>query len=111
MGETFGILAPVYRLPAATHVGAVVLQIADLDHSIGYYERVLGLRVLERGRSTAALGPHDDDRVLVRLEARPGLRGRPTWQPNAFWAVALGCLSALGVLHLSRVSEFLYFQF
>lgn len=77
MGESFGILAPGYRLPAATHVGSVVLQIADLDHSIGYYERVLGLRVLERGRATAALGPHDDDRVLVRLEARPGLRHTP----------------------------------
>jgi catechol 2,3-dioxygenase len=77
MGETVGILPPGYRLPATTHVGPVALQIADLDHSIGYYERVLGMRVLERERSTAALGPHDDDRVLVRLEARSGLRHTP----------------------------------
>ncbi len=77
MGDVFGILPPGYRLPAATRVGPVALQIADLDRSVGYYERVLGLRVLERWTSGATLGPHDDDRVLVQLEARPGLRHTP----------------------------------
>lgn len=60
-------------LPAATHVGAVHLQVADLTRSIDYYERVLGLRTLERHEQRAALGPHDDDRVLLRLQTRPGV--------------------------------------
>jgi hypothetical protein len=34
-----------------------------------------------------------------------------TWQPSAGWAVLVGLLAAVAVLHLTRVSEFLYFQF
>ena len=77
MTESFGVRPPRYRLPAATRVGPVALCIADLDHSIGYYERVLGLRVLEREASRALLGPQGDDRILVRLDARSGLRHVP----------------------------------
>ncbi len=33
------------------------------------------------------------------------------WAPTAKWAVATGVIAALGVLALSSVSEFLYFQF
>jgi catechol 2,3-dioxygenase len=69
-----GLEPPGYRLPAQTHVGQVSLQVSDLDHSIGYYERVIGLRVLERDGHDAALGPQEDDRVLVRLHARARLR-------------------------------------
>jgi len=36
--------APGGRLPAGLRLGAVHLQIADLDRSVEYYERVLGLR-------------------------------------------------------------------
>jgi catechol 2,3-dioxygenase len=72
--HAFGIQPPAYRLPPGTHVGPVALQVSDLDHSIGYYERVIGLRVLERDGPDATLGPQGDDRVLVRLHARPGLR-------------------------------------
>ena len=33
------------------------------------------------------------------------------WQPSMRWAIAIGFLGAAGVLSMSRVSEFLYFQF
>jgi catechol 2,3-dioxygenase len=73
----FGIAPPGYRLPPATAVGAVRLQVSDLDRSLAYYTRVIGLRLIGRDSVTAALGPHDDSRVLVRLEGRSGLRPVP----------------------------------
>src|SRR4051812_45047740 len=52
---SFGIAPPGFRLPDATHVGRVRLQIADLQRSIDYYERVLGLRTMQRVDGTATL--------------------------------------------------------
>jgi catechol-2,3-dioxygenase len=40
--QAYGIAPPSYRLPAATHVGAVRLQVADLDRSVAYYHAALG---------------------------------------------------------------------
>ena len=39
------------------------------------------------------------------------LASRITWQPIAGWAVVTGLVAALGLLALTSVSEFLYFQF
>ena len=36
---------------------------------------------------------------------------RLQWQPSAGWAVGLAATSVLGILALSQVSEFLYWQF
>ena len=44
------------RLPEEAHAGAVHLQVSDLDRSLDYYQRVLGLQVLERGADRASLG-------------------------------------------------------
>jgi D-alanyl-lipoteichoic acid acyltransferase DltB (MBOAT superfamily) len=44
-------------------------------------------------------------------ELRPAPAPRPAWQPSAGWAVAVGVLLGVGLASLSRVSEFLYFQF
>ncbi|MGD1871925.1 MAG: MBOAT family O-acyltransferase [Mastigocoleus sp.] len=33
------------------------------------------------------------------------------WQPNKFWALTISALTAISLLNLTRVSEFLYFQF
>ena len=43
-----GIAPPGYRLPDAAHLGRVVLQVADLQRSVAYYEQVVGLRRGER---------------------------------------------------------------
>src|SRR4051812_46166323 len=73
--EPHGIAAPGYRLPATTVVGAVRLLVSDLDRSIAFYERVLGLRTVERSTAAAALAPEGGAPVLVRLETRPGQHG------------------------------------
>jgi catechol 2,3-dioxygenase len=70
----YGIAPTGHRLPESTHVGRVRLQIADLDRSIAYYETVIGFRVLRRSAGVAYLGAHDDDRVLVELHEKPGVR-------------------------------------
>lgn len=73
----YGITPPAYRLPAATHVGAVRLQVADLARSVDYYTGVLGLRVARATTEAAWLAPHDDERVLVEIHAQRGLRPVP----------------------------------
>lgn len=44
-------------------------------------------------------------------EAAPTRRTKPTWQPTFRWAVISGGLFAVSAMSLSKVSEFLYFQF
>src|SRR5438045_2485466 len=73
----FGIAPPAYRLPDDTHVGAVRLQVSDLERSIVYYEKVIGLRVHAQTSNRAELAAHGDDRVLVFLEAKSGISPVP----------------------------------
>jgi catechol 2,3-dioxygenase len=63
-------------LPAGTHVGTVRLQVADLDRSLSYYERVIGLRTLDRTDGGARLGA-EAGRPLVELHERAGVRPVP----------------------------------
>ena len=60
-----------HRLPAETRVGAVRLQVGDLERSLRYYEQILGLAVRGReagvARLAAATGP-----ILVELHERAG---------------------------------------
>ncbi len=72
-----GIAAPGWRLPAATRLGDVWLQVADLGRSLAYYETVLGLRVLERDAASAMLGTVDGGTPLVRLTERRGANPVP----------------------------------
>jgi catechol 2,3-dioxygenase len=69
-----GIQPPDVRLPQGTHVGAVRLQVTDLQQSLDYYQRIIGLRALRVGANEAALGPHGDGRAIVHLETRPGVK-------------------------------------
>lgn len=41
----------------------------------------------------------------------PRFGARAAWQPTTRWAVAMSALVLLGLLSLTRVSEFLYYQF
>ena len=52
-----------------THMGPVELTVADLDRTLDYWQRVVGLRVLAREHATASLGA---DRELVRVVEEPG---------------------------------------
>jgi catechol 2,3-dioxygenase len=73
--DAHGIRPEGYRLPEATRLGRVRLQVADLDRSLAFYETVLGLRVIRRDVDSIALGPHGEDREIVHLRqlrsARP----------------------------------------
>jgi catechol 2,3-dioxygenase len=108
--EAYGIRPPGYRLPEATRVGRVRLQIADLDRSIAYYESVIGLRVIERTGDVAMLGAHGDDRVIVELNAKPGVRpvARRGHIGLYHFAILLPDRAALGrfVAHLATIGEY-----
>jgi len=73
----YGIAPPGYRLPDATHIGRVRLQVSDLARSIAYYSQIIGLRVLASDATSARLTPHGDDTVLVELHERKGARPVP----------------------------------
>ena len=60
----------VAEIPADTRLGAVHLTVADLDRSVGYYERAIGLAVGERDAGRATLGAGGED-LLVLVE-EPG---------------------------------------
>lgn len=73
----YGIAPPGYRLPDATRIGCVKLQVGDLARSLLYYETVLGMRVIERPAAQAMLGAHGDDTPLLELRERQGVRPVP----------------------------------
>jgi catechol 2,3-dioxygenase len=74
---TYGMAPGGYRLPGATRLGPVRLQIADLPRSLAYYQDTLGMRVLQRDSASALLGTAGDDTPLVELRERPGARPAP----------------------------------
>lgn len=112
----------MFRLPQATRVGRVGLQVSDLPRSVAFYEHVVGLRLLRAEGDTAALGPHGDDRELVTLHTRAGTgRARRGAFGLYHFALLLPDRAALGrfAAHLSalgvhagmadhRVSEAIY---
>lgn len=53
----YGLPPDGYRLPADIRLGAVRLQVSNLDRSATYYREVLGLRELARDVSQVALAP------------------------------------------------------
>src|SRR6476619_1280511 len=76
---SYGEAPPGFRLPDATRLGPVRLQVADLARSLAFYQHTLGLRVVDRNATRATLAPQLGDRVLVerneRKGARPATRG------------------------------------
>jgi catechol 2,3-dioxygenase len=108
--ERFGIPAPGYRLPDATRLGVVRLQVGELDRSLEYYDTVLGMRTLTCDGDTATLGAFGDDRPLVSLHARPGVR--PVPRRGLFglyhFAILLPSRAALGrfLAHLSDMGVY-----
>jgi catechol 2,3-dioxygenase len=106
----YGIAPSGYRLPDATRLGRVRLQIADLERSVADYETVIGLRVLDRGDGFATLTPHGDDRVIVELREKKGVRpvGRRGNIGLYHFAILLPDRAALGrfVKHLSAIGAY-----
>lgn len=71
---TYGEPPSGYRLPDATRLGRVRLQIADLERSVAFYEETLGFRAVTQSAGRAALAAHGDDRIVVELIERAGAR-------------------------------------
>jgi len=106
----YGIAPTGYRLPDATRLGRVRLQISDLDRSTDYYESVIGLRVLERGADFATLAPHGSDHVIVELREKKGVRavGRRGNIGLYHFAILLPDRAALGrfIKHLKSIGAY-----
>jgi catechol 2,3-dioxygenase len=106
----YGIAPPGYRLPSATHVGRVRLQVSDLTRSLRFYEETLGLRVLHRTIDRATLGPHDDDTPLAELHERKGARAVPRRGRLGLYhfAIRLPDRAALGrlIAHLAETDTY-----
>jgi len=62
------------------------------------------------GRFEPALRLHRCEES-AELNVFPGWAERIRWRPKLGWALALGGVAACGVLAMTSVSEFLYFQF
>ena len=70
--EAVGVVAAA-DLPPATTLGAVHLTVGDLDRSVDYYARSIGLHVLDRGDALAILGAGDE--ALLVLAEQPVMAG------------------------------------
>jgi catechol 2,3-dioxygenase len=104
---SYGQTPEGFRLPEATRLGRVHLQVADLPRSVHYYEDVLGLRTLHRDGASARLAAQDDDTPLIELRERRGARPVPLRGALGLYhfAILLPDRAALGrfVRHLEEI--------
>lgn len=71
--QPYGDPPPAFRLPGATRIGAVHLQVSDLAQSVAYYGQMLGLETLSAAGDHTMLGPRGTTRPLLVLHSRPGI--------------------------------------
>jgi catechol 2,3-dioxygenase len=91
-------------LPDETAMGAVTLDVADIDTVRAYYERVIGLREVESAQEGVSLGPAGGP-PLVRLVSRPDATPRPRRSTGLFHlAILVPDRPALGRT-LRRIAE------
>ncbi|MES2177145.1 MAG: VOC family protein [Gemmatimonadota bacterium] len=102
-----GVAPAGWRLPPATRLGHVTLQVADLSRSIAYYGTVLGLTVLSKTDVSAILGSEYDRTPLVELRERKGASPMPHHGRLGLYhfAILLPDRAALGrfITHLSEL--------
>jgi catechol 2,3-dioxygenase len=119
------IKPPNYRLPDDTVVGGVKLQVSNLDRSLAFYTKVLGLRVLQESKGAALLGAEGATAPLVELHEDRSVRPVPARGRLGLFHFAillpdrpalgrfLGHLSAQGIhagMSDHYVSEAIYLQ-
>lgn len=106
---SYGIAPEGHRLPAATRLGSVDLQVADLDRSVAYYQGVLGLGQLDRDGGQARLAAGRQDRPLVVLRERAGAAAVPAQGRLGLYhfAILLPSRADLGrfLRHLGEIGE------
>ncbi|HET9439651.1 MAG TPA: VOC family protein [Longimicrobiales bacterium] len=74
--ESYGIRPEGYRLPDETHVGAVVLQVSDLERSTAFYRDLLGFQELRSDAHRVQLGAGGAALVELRAGAKAPLQAR-----------------------------------
>ena len=89
--EQHGIRPKGYRLPESTRLGRVRLQVADLERSLAFYEKVLGMRVIRRTTDSVSLGPHGEDREIVHLRQLRSARAVPKRGLLGLYHFAIPC--------------------
>jgi catechol 2,3-dioxygenase len=82
-------------IDAGTQMGAVALVVADLARSLDYYQRRIGLSLLERSDGRARLGV--GERELLWLQEQPGARPFPSGHTGLYhYALLMPSRAALG---------------
>jgi catechol 2,3-dioxygenase len=99
-----GIHPPGFRLPPTSHVGRVRLAVSDLERSVSFYTKIVGLSVLKQADQLAQLGVSGSSQVLLELEWLPGIhaidrRTRLGLYHSAFLLPDRGALSSF-IAHL-----------
>ena len=74
--QSYGIRPAGYRLPESTHVGAVTLQVSDVDRSFDFYHSFLGFAELERRNHSVVLGVGQTPLLILQGGASGPLRQR-----------------------------------
>src|SRR5688500_3568800 len=64
---THGVRPPGFRLPDATRIGKVTLQVTDLERSLAFYEGLLGFDVVSRAPGMIEFGVGST--ILIELRA------------------------------------------
>lgn len=107
---SFTVSPPGYQLPADISIGRVVLQVANLERSLAYYERVVGLRAIAQSATRATLGALGSGEVLVELREKAGINPVPSRGRLGLYhfALLLPSRAALGqfLAHLARINEY-----
>jgi catechol 2,3-dioxygenase len=70
-------------IPPETHIGKVRLRVADIDDLTAFYERVIGLRAVERGGDLVRLGP-DGGEPVIELVSAPDAPPAPGFSTGLF---------------------------
>ena len=91
-------------IPPDTAVGKVRLRVADVDDLTAFYERVVGLRTVERGGDVVRLGPEGGE-PLIELVAAPGATPAPSFSTGLFHLAILVPDRAELARSLRRVAE------
>jgi catechol 2,3-dioxygenase len=77
-----------FLIPADTAIGKVRLRVADLDDLTSFYERVIGLRGVERDNGVARLGPEGGE-PLIELVSAPDAPAAPSFSTGLFHLAVL----------------------
>ena len=71
-------------IPPDTAIGRVRLRVADIDDLAAFYERVIGLRAVERDGEVARLGPEGGEPLIELVSAPDGAPPRRASAPGLF---------------------------